>query len=151
MKESVMKTGFLIERKVNDRIQYACATDGGFHWSENSGDAIAFLDRRSADQVAMLLGEDADSIREHQFGGDIGNWGASLHDLWLETSYRHLDENKEIPIILDVPIYSYFGSTAKITDVDVYRQGLGEATVEGPFGETAQVHFEDLRLTTSRK
>jgi len=146
-----MKTGFLIERKKDDRIQYACANDSGFFWSDNSGDAIAFLDRRSADQVAMILENDADGVREHQFGADVSSKPASLYDLWLETAHRQLAEKKEMPIVLGMFLYSYFGHTAQIIDVDVYSPGRGEATLEGPFGETAQVDFEDLRLITKRK
>lgn len=147
-----MQKGWLLSRKSGEKKEYARACDTGFYWTENSGEGIAFLNRKSAEQVADILENENVSIEAHVFGEEISDIKtAKTIDLWTEAAHRHQQEQKELPVVIGVPIYSFFGNSAMITDINIYGPGGAECTVEGPFGEHATVEREDLSLATRRQ
>lgn len=56
--------GWLIRDRVGG---WAAATDGGFHWVSCKADAIWFMNRESAEQIAAILGDDADAILYQEY------------------------------------------------------------------------------------
>lgn len=57
--------GWLIGKTRDGRKLFACASESGFAWTADERHAIWFASRHSAEQVAEILGDDAEEIREH--------------------------------------------------------------------------------------
>lgn len=70
----MIERGWLIERRIGPQPTWAKADDTGFSWTPDSLQAIRFSRRSDAEQVAAILGDDADAIvTDHQWGPDPGS------------------------------------------------------------------------------
>lgn len=68
---------------------------------------------------------------------------------WLAIAHRHLEERKEVPVVLEVELYEYFGRPSKITEANVYPGGC-EVTVESRAGDTVTIESDELQLRSIR-
>jgi len=69
----MIERGWLIERRQASCPQWATANDTGFSWTADSLQAIRFSRRSDAEQIAAILGDDADAVTSHQWGPDPGS------------------------------------------------------------------------------
>lgn len=66
-------------------------------------------------------------------------------DMWLDAARAHQAEAKELPIVLNIEMYEYFGKPVKITHANVYRGGV-ECTVESRMGDILTIDASELSL-----
>lgn len=71
-------------------------------------------------------------------------------DLWLNAAHEHFKKKDEVPIVLDVEMYTYFGSRVSIVEVNVYRGGV-QCTIDDGIGHRVVVEREELDLAPIRK
>jgi hypothetical protein len=62
------ESGWLIENRDESSPRWLAVDCGVFDWTNDSLKAIRFCRREDADQIAEVVGEDADSITEHAWG-----------------------------------------------------------------------------------
>ncbi len=70
----------------------------------------------------------------------------SLHDEWLKVAKAHESAKKQIPIVVGIELYEYFGQPVTIVDVQGYGGNVVRCVVEGRFAERATVDLEELSL-----
>jgi len=67
-KLTMEESGFLIERSIGGCPVWLCVKLEQFDWTPDSLQAIRFCRREDADQLAALIGDDAELITEHSWG-----------------------------------------------------------------------------------
>lgn len=124
----MIERGWLIERRKASCPQWAIADDTGFSWTPDSNVAIRFSRRADAEQVAAIIGDDADAVTEHQWGPDPGeemHLGQEAYEAYCgATGGKSLISGAELPKwdVLAQPIQSAWTVAAAWVVGRVLRQ-----------------------------
>lgn len=62
-----MESGWLLERRVNGKIEWMAIIGGMWEWTDDSTKALRLARRQDADALAEII-EDAEYVTEHQWG-----------------------------------------------------------------------------------